>query len=69
MYKGDYENDLKHGRGVYSYPDKSFYDGEWHKGKQHGQGKYVDSSGNAKIGIWSNGKFAQNAGKTGQSDN
>ena len=39
-YEGEYQNDLKHGRGKYTYPNGDVYDGEWSEGKRHGKGMY-----------------------------
>ena len=39
-YEGEYENDLKNGRGKYTYPNGDVYDGEWKDGKRHGKGMY-----------------------------
>ena len=39
-YEGEYQNDLKHGRGKYTYPNGDIYDGEWSEGKRHGKGLY-----------------------------
>ena len=39
-YEGEYQNDLKHGRGKYTYPNGDVYDGEWSEGKRHGKGVY-----------------------------
>ena len=38
-YDGDYIEDLKHGRGVFSYPDGSSYDGEWREELAGSEGK------------------------------
>ena len=40
-YEGDYDNDLKHGQGVYTYPNGDVYEGEWKEGLRHGSGKYT----------------------------
>ena len=39
-FEGDYQNDVKHGNGVYTYPNGDVYDGEWMNGTRHGKGKY-----------------------------
>ena len=39
-YEGEYQSDLKHGRGKYTYPNGDVYDGEWNEGKRHGKGIY-----------------------------
>ena len=40
-YEGDYQNDLKHGQGVYTYPNGDVYEGEWKNGLRHGNGRYT----------------------------
>lgn len=39
-YEGEYQNDVKHGRGKYTYPNGDVYNGEWNEGKRHGKGLY-----------------------------
>ena len=39
-YVGDYENDKKHGRGKYTYPNGDIYNGNWKNGVRDGKGKY-----------------------------
>jgi hypothetical protein len=43
MYVGEYLNDKKHGRGVFTWKDGRKYDGEWKEGKQNGKGRYYNA--------------------------
>ena len=43
-YVGEWKDDLFHGQGTYTYPDKSTYEGEWKEGKKHGQGTQTVST-------------------------
>ncbi len=54
-YAGEYLNDLRHGRGVETYPDNDAfsrvsYDGRWKEGKQSGVGKLVWKNGERYVG-------------------
>ena len=40
-YDGQYENDLKHGQGKYTYGNGDIYKGQWHEGKRQGKGVYI----------------------------
>jgi hypothetical protein len=35
-YEGEFENDVKNGKGTYQWADGQVYTGEWLNGKQHG---------------------------------
>lgn len=41
-----------HGKGMFTYCNKSKYCGEFYRGKRHGYGKYVYCNGNVYIGEW-----------------
>jgi len=55
-YEGEFENDIKNGKGTYQWADGQVYTGEWHNGKQHGQGMHTALNGQTRVGIWQNGK-------------
>lgn len=38
-YEGDYENDMKHGYGIYHWANGSSYEGNFSKDQKHGKGK------------------------------
>ena len=40
VYKGEAENGLAEGRGVYHYSDSTIYDGEFNGGQQFGRGVF-----------------------------
>lgn len=37
-YRGEYENDKKHGKGMIIYPDGSKFEGNFMRGQLHGEG-------------------------------
>lgn len=39
-YEGDYQDDLKHGHGMYQWQDGSRYCGDWKDDCQHGFGEH-----------------------------
>merc|ERR1719169_419464 len=55
-YGGRYNNDKKHGFGIFKWPDGRRYEGFWVHGKQSGQGRYTTKTGNAKVGEWDAGR-------------
>lgn len=55
-YEGEYQDDRKHGFGIYTWPDKRQYTGQWEYGLQHGQGIYKDVYGIERTGLWEFGK-------------
>ena len=56
IYEGEYVNNLKHGHGILTYPDKSRYEGEFYEDKRSGQGTYIYSNHDIYIGNWKNDK-------------
>ena len=44
-YKGNFQKDLKHGHGIYTWASGKQYDGNWAFGKQHGQGYIITVDG------------------------
>ena len=55
-YEGEFENDVKNGKGTYQWADGQVYTGEWLNGKQHGQGMHTALNGQTRVGIWQSGK-------------
>ena len=47
---------MKHGKGLYSWPDGRKLYGNWYEGKQHGKQVYESESKEIKEGLWKNGK-------------
>lgn len=56
-YEGHWDRDLKHGKGILTYPDQSVYVGELKKGIKHGKGRYVWSNGDSFDGRWKMNKM------------
>lgn len=55
-YEGDYEDDVKHGKGVLTWPDHvKKYEGEWACGKMHGFGTMTHKDGRQQKGVWTEG--------------
>ena len=45
FYKGEFQNDKKHGKGILFLPNGRKIEGTWILGKQEGQGKYINKNG------------------------
>lgn len=41
VYNGEWEENKRHGQGVYTYKNGDFYDGSWKEGHKHGKGRYI----------------------------
>jgi hypothetical protein len=52
MYHGSYENDKKHGFGVYIWVDGRAYLGEWNQGKQAAERVYILPNGTVRKGLY-----------------
>ena len=55
--EGDYQNDMRHGRGIYRFADGATYEGYWNNGKKHGLGHLSFSNGNSFNGSFDNDKM------------
>ena len=55
MYEGFYQEDKKHGYGIYTWSDLKKYAGWWYNGKQHGIGVFISKEGKKKYGVWEEG--------------
>ena len=51
-----FKDDLKHGKGIYKWPNGKSIEGEWVNGKQEGKGVFTGINGEKKVGLWENGK-------------
>lgn len=49
-YEGDYKNNMKHGVGKMTFPNKDVYEGEWFENKMQGTGTYIYNSKASKDG-------------------
>lgn len=59
-YEGLYKNNLRHGKGKYTWNNGDVYDGNWVEGEMTGKGTYVWINGNKYDGDWLNGNRAGN---------
>ena len=47
---------MKHGHGIFYWPDGTFYDGEWQNDRREGQGTLHFCGGGNYTGGWKNNK-------------
>lgn len=57
MYKGAYEDDMRHGYGEFNWTDGTIYKGQWEHGCQHGKGKLWLPDGTIQEGYFENNVF------------
>lgn len=55
-YEGDFQDDKRHGHGVFRWKDGKIYDGQWERGKQHGIGCFIGADKTKRQGEWIHGK-------------
>ena len=55
-YEGECKNGMKHGHGIFYWPDGTFYDGEWQNDRREGQGTLHFCGGGNYTGGWKNNK-------------
>jgi len=51
-YEGDIKDNLRHGKGKFTYKDGSIYNGEWSNDRINGHGTMSYKNGNIYIGEW-----------------
>lgn len=51
-YVGEWNDNIPHGQGTYSWTDGRKYIGEWQGGKKSGQGTFVSADGSRFVGQW-----------------
>ena len=56
-YSGEWKNDEKHGRGIYTYADGGRYEGEYKDGKWHGMGMQIFADGEKYEGEFKEGNY------------
>lgn len=56
IYRGQWKNNMKHGKGVQIWPDGAKYEGEWKWDKANGKGKFTHAEGDIYDGEWLNDK-------------
>eukprot|EP00906_Rhabdomonas_costata_P026231 RCo037376 len=54
-YRGDYVNNLRHGKGVAKNKDGTVYKGDWKDNKRSGEGMFYYLNGDVFSGKWENG--------------
>ena len=54
LYKGAWENDMRHGPGICFYDDGSKFIGQWKENQRHGYGLFVNHNGEKSGGKWYN---------------
>jgi competence protein ComEC len=56
-YEGEWQDNKRHGRGIWTRPDGMRYEGEWENDKPSGQGTLTAPDGRKRVGEWKDGKF------------
>jgi len=56
VYSGEWQNNMRHGQGIWTRPDGTRYAGEWHNDKPDGMGTLVKPDGSIYTGEWESGK-------------
>lgn len=51
VYKGEWLNNKRHGRGIQVWKDGSKYEGEWATGKANGYGRLIHADGDVYEGL------------------
>merc|ERR1719456_1379340 len=54
VYKGQWENNMRHGFGTQTWSDGSTFSGQWKQNIAVGKGHFTHSDGDVYIGEWSN---------------
>lgn len=57
IYRGEWENGKRNGKGEQYYPNGAMYQGHWKNDQRHGKGRFVDPSGEMYDGEWFNDKY------------
>ncbi len=55
-YSGQWLNNLKEGKGIFTWQDGDQYDGDWAQNKRNGDGIYKWANGNQYVGEWKDDK-------------
>lgn len=54
VYKGHWKDNLRHGKGVFTWEDEEYYEGNFVEGKREGYGEYYWKNGEVYKGFWKN---------------
>ena len=54
-YDGEWENDMRHGKGEFVRFDGYYYEGGWENDKKHGEGVEHDENKTKSTTTWING--------------
>ena len=55
VYKGEFQEGLRHGHGTYTYKNGDVYKGEWRKDCMYGEGTLKSVHGHVYDGQWQEG--------------
>jgi hypothetical protein len=51
-FKGEIQNELRQGFGLYKFNNGNKYEGEWLNHMKHGKGKFYYNNGEFYVGEW-----------------
>lgn len=51
-YEGEYQNNLRNGKGIYYYDNGDRYDGDWKDDKKNGRGRLMVNCRNTLLCKW-----------------
>lgn len=54
VYTGQWQNHMRHGNGLQTWPDGASYSGQWQNNIAVGKGRFTHSDGDMYVGEWSN---------------
>ena len=55
-YEGEWQNNMRHGKGILTWPDGARYEGEWRNDLAHGKGAFIWPDGSHYMGEWQSDK-------------
>jgi len=57
IYRGEWQNGKRHGKGEQLWPDGSVYQGHWRDDQRYGRGRWIGNDGEMYDGEWRNDQF------------
>ncbi len=57
VYNGEYENGKRHGHGILTLTDGTYFDGLWQQNMRNGFGFGIDNMGNLRVGEWKDDRY------------